>query len=83
VSEAVEVVNPVVEVVGVFDVVAEVAWLGRSPRQSIWSMLHTRDMSELKVKGMNRDYPSIDTCGRGCIWVIQHSPDVPGVYFDD
>jgi hypothetical protein len=46
-------------------------------------MLLARNVSELKVKGKNGDYPAVDAGGRRYIRIVQHAANVPGVYFDN
>jgi len=46
-EEAIEIVNPIVEVDFIIFLVSEVAWLGQPPRQSIRSVDLTGDVAEL------------------------------------
>jgi len=63
-EETVEIVDPVVEVVFLIFLIAEVTWLQQPSRQSVGSMDLTRDVAELEMEGENGDYPAVNT-GRG------------------
>jgi len=65
VEETVEIVNPVVKVILVVFLVAEVARLWWLSGQSVGFMDLTEDMAKLEMEGENGDDPVVNT-GRGC-----------------
>ena len=80
VHEAVEVVDPIVEVVVWLELIS---WLRGSSRKTIWAMRRAGDMDEREVKGEDRHDPAIDARARFEIGVRQHSFDIPRIYFDN
>jgi len=70
VEETIEIVDPVVEVILLVFLVAEVAWLQRPSGQSIRSMDLTGDVAELEMEGENGDDPAVNTGGGRDVGVV-------------
>ena len=69
-KKTVEIVDPVIEVVFVIFLIAEVTRLRQPSRQSIGSVDLTGDMAELEMEGENGDDPAVNTGGGHDVGVV-------------
>jgi hypothetical protein len=78
-QEAVDLVDPVIEVVFWF---WEISWLRTPSRETVWSVECTWDVYESKVEHKDRHDPSVDAGGGGDVGIREHTLDILGVNFD-
>jgi len=69
-EEAIEIVDPIVDVVFVILLVTKIAWLEWPSRQAVRSMDLTRDVAELEMEDENGDDPVVNTGGGRNIGVV-------------